>query len=381
MQGLDCLTNIVGLADTTCDCWDADKPTDFAEVNESKSGLFIDELIPVNFSNSAADCERGGVWDILQKARKQAVNDFLTDYSNMVLKTKSHKFEPFKGLIGAERFNTSLNFMSASNWVGVKVCPAYIKGGKLILTGIKLALDNLSLPSQSIDVFVYSNLDFNTPLASLSIELTANNKFFSQSFSSPVVLDLGNKDEDLEYYVVYEKTAGLRYVNNKVLEGCGCGGSRYSTNPYLRFVDVDGIEATTLENLYTQSITSDGNARGLRLEGYTSCDYFEWLCELSYSAQDLASNIGGGFDVNLGMQLAAAIRTKAAFWVADKILTSSNINRITLLNREILNEKMAKWYEQYKDYLKMFVYAMPDYVNDCFTCKVDKNISVNQILA
>ena len=175
-------------------------------------------------------------------------------------------------------------------------------------------------------------------------------------------------------YFVSPFTVTLTFVTG------GCGGSKYITNPYLHFVDVDGIEATSLENLYTQPITSDGNARGLRLEAYTSCDYFEWLCELSYSAQDLASNIGGGYDVNLGMQLAALLRTKAAFWVADKVLTSSNINRITLLNRDILNEKMAIWDEQYKDYLKMFVYAMPDYVNDCFMCKVDKNISVNPIL-
>lgn len=378
-MALDCLINVVGLSDTVCDCWDNDKPPTY---NESKSGLFIDELIPMHYTNSAADCERGGVWDILQTARKQAVDDFLRDYSNMILDVKSQKFEPFRGLIGAQRFTNSLNFMSATNWAGVKICPSYMKGGKLILTGISLALDNLSLPSQDVEVFIYSNLDLSAPIASTTITLTQNNKYFNAQFSSPVVLELGIKDDDLEFYVVYQKTIGLRYANNETEEGCGCGGksSRIVKNPYLRFIDVDGIEATTIENLDNAAITQDGRMRGLRLEGYTSCDYFAWLCNLSFNAQDLASNIGGGFDVNLGLQLAEIIRTRAAFRAGTKVLTSSNVNSTILLSGEVLNELLVKWEENYNKYLKFFVHHIPDYVNDCFMCKVDKNISINSII-
>jgi hypothetical protein len=272
--------------------------------------------------------------------------------------------------------------MSATTWAGVKVCPAYIKGGKMILTGISLALDNLSLPSQDIEVFIYSNLDLSTPLGSTIVTLSQNNKYFSATFATPVVLDLGNKDDDLEFYVVYEKTAGLRYVNNEVEEGCGCGGnaSRIRKNPFLRFVDLSGIEATNVQNLDISPITSDSKMRGLRLDGYTSCDYFAWLCNLTFNAQDLVSNIGGGFDVNLGLQLAEIIRTRAAFRAGQKLLTSSNVNAVTLLAGEVLNELLAKWEADYDKYLKSFVYHVPDYVNDCFMCKIDKNISINSII-
>lgn len=378
-MGLDCLNTIVGLSDDDCQCYDDDRPT-VPPYNQSDSGLYISDLVPLRFTNSAADCEQGGAWDILQKSRKRAITDFLRDYSNMVTKVKSYKYEPFSGIIGAERFNNSLNFMAATKVTGVKVCPAYIKDGQFILTGIKLALDNLNLPSQDIEVFVYSNRDLSTPISSTIVTLTQNNKFFSASFASPVVMDLGDKDEDLEFYIVYENTLGLRYVNNKNLEGCGCGGSRYTTNPFLHFIDVDGIEAATFEDLDSNALAADGNMRGLRLEGYTTCNVFNWLCRLSVNPQDLAANLTAGNDVNLGMQMADAINHKAAFYAGEKVLSSTNVNRMTLVAPEILNENLTKWEEKYDSYLKYFVHNIPDYVNDCFTCKIDRNISINSII-
>ncbi len=81
-MSLDCLNNIIGLSATACTCWDAEKPADFTALNASSSGLYImqPDTVPVRWTNSAADCENGGIWDLAINARTQAVRDFLSDY-------------------------------------------------------------------------------------------------------------------------------------------------------------------------------------------------------------------------------------------------------------------------------------------------------------
>ena len=72
---MDCLTNIIGLSDTDCDCWDDTKPVDFNELNTSSSGLFISEpkTVPLRIVGGSGDCENGGIWDVLVQARDGAV--------------------------------------------------------------------------------------------------------------------------------------------------------------------------------------------------------------------------------------------------------------------------------------------------------------------
>ena len=62
-MSLTCLENIVGLSETACNCWDAEKPVDFDALNASSSGLYVAaaDTIPLKWANSSADCENGGL--------------------------------------------------------------------------------------------------------------------------------------------------------------------------------------------------------------------------------------------------------------------------------------------------------------------------------
>ena len=81
-MSLDCLNNIIGLSKSSCDCWDSEKPVDFTALNESLSGLYVSQpnTITLRFTNGAADCENGGVWELLQQAREDAVRDLVSDF-------------------------------------------------------------------------------------------------------------------------------------------------------------------------------------------------------------------------------------------------------------------------------------------------------------
>lgn len=63
---ITCLDTVIGLSRTVCNCYE-DQPADY---DVSDSGLYIDELEGLNLqiAGGAADCEQGGVFDLLQKS-------------------------------------------------------------------------------------------------------------------------------------------------------------------------------------------------------------------------------------------------------------------------------------------------------------------------
>lgn len=375
---MQCLRLLVGLSDTTCNCFvDGSEPADY---NTSNSGLFITDELPIEFTNSAADCERGNVWDILAKARDQAIRDFIRDFSIGITEYKDQTFYPFQGFIGRDRFNSTITPVSTAVYVGQRILPAYIKGGCIILQGVQLALSGLAGPT-NVDVNVYSSKDFTTALATTTVALTASNTFASASFPSDVVLGLSDVDEDLEYYIVYELPAGTQPVNNEIIADCGCGGPdrKLRENPFLQYGDFHGIEADTLSNLENPLRSSD-NANGLRLEGFVTCDTLGWLCDLSVNPEDVTQNKSTGQHLRLGLAMAEIIKKKAVVVAADKIVSSKNLNRITMLSKEGLWGKMKQQERMYQEHMLWFVQNVPDDVTDCFTCKEDKNLSVNSIL-
>lgn len=373
---MECLRLLIGLSDDTCSCFDTDRPVDY---NTSNSGQFITDQIPIEFTNSAADCERGGVWDILEKSRNQAIRDFVRDFSISISNEKDNTFEPFAGLIGRERFNGTINPVSTSLIFGHRIKPAYIKGGCITLNSIQLALDGI-VGSTDVDVEVYSSLNLTTPISATTVTLTASNQFFTASFPSSVILDLSNVDEELEWYIVYSLPAGTTPVNNKLVNDCGCGGPdrKIRDNPFLQFGEFKGIESTTVSNLENVLRSSD-NANGLRLDGFVSCDTLGWLCDLSVNPQDVSQNKSSGQYLKLGMAMSDLILFRSAAVAADKIVSSKNINRITMLSKEGLWGKMKQMNKMYQEGMIWFARNVPDTVTDCFTCKEDKNLSVNTI--
>ena len=93
MSSLPCLDNVIGLSSTNCNCWDDTKPVDFATLNASSSGLYVAEsdAIPLRWANSAADCENGGLWDLLIKSREKAIRGFVADFLGEVQRVKQEQ--------------------------------------------------------------------------------------------------------------------------------------------------------------------------------------------------------------------------------------------------------------------------------------------------
>lgn len=371
----DCLKYVVGLSRSECECFDTDRPVDY---NTSESGLYIADCIPLNITNSATDCEKGGIWDIMETARERAINTFLADLPPTLAMYFGQTLVPYLGYVGSPRFNDATSPRTVGNYAGQLFKPNQIKGGKVILRGVELALTNFT-PPVNVDVFVYSNLDLTTPLGSTTVTLTTTNKMYSADFSSPIELIMDDKDANgysypngyLEYYIVYQVPTGAKYVNNQLYDGGGgCSSCNKSANqnrqfPFLPYGNFNGIESPSIAALETPVIKTD-TAQGLRIKGDFGCAVLDWLCGLTYDV----TSLGAGNHADVAAAVAKAIYWKSVDYVIGAILSSKNINSITVLNREQLYGKKATASKtEYPHYLGWLAQNIPTDLTDCYTCK------------
>ena len=375
---LDCLNNVIGLADTDCPCWDDSKPVDFTTLNTSKSGLYIaqNNTIPINWANAGSDCTTGSVWDMLIQSRTQAIRKFLSDFLISVQTRKTERFAPFE-VIGDNYFKRASQLKG--DYASVWLEPYKIRGGKITIDSVQLAFwSGISGPT-NVDVNVYSSLDFTTSLGTATVTVNGNKEFFTGTFSTPLVIDLTDIRDDLNerIYFVYQVPTGAIPVQNSKEKGCGCNQSNlYRENPYLALMNVGGAQDDVVENL-GRPTQGSGYMNGLLIDTKWSCDYYSWLCELSRKPDVTTS----GDRLRLGMALADTLQAKSLMFLIDSILTSGRINYYTMvLDPDMLINKHKYYSEIYNNGIDNLVYYMPSDVTDCLVCSNDKRVHKSQIL-
>ena len=75
---MECYNNIFGFSAQPCTCTADSRPADYSE---SKSGLFLDEVVRLNAISG--DCDKT-LWDVFEASRKTAISKFIAD-SNLLL--------------------------------------------------------------------------------------------------------------------------------------------------------------------------------------------------------------------------------------------------------------------------------------------------------
>ena len=368
-----CLVDVVGLSQTLCECWENGQPNDY---NTSLSGLYLADLLPLKWTNSAKDCEKGGVWSILQTARNSAITMFLAELAAAISRFRDSNFMPFIGWVGSVKFADSLSVLNSGNYAGLRLKPKRIQGGRIVLRGVELNLQSVA-PGTVVNVLVYSNRDLTALLGSVAVTLTTAGKFYGADFATPIQILLDGKDANgftysdfcTELYIVYQMPNGARYVNNQIYEaGTACCGQKPTAakaSSALQYVsDIDGIESPTIAAIETPTNTGQ-NAYGLRLKADYECDETAWLCGLPYAV----ATVGTGRHKVVARIVAQALYMKAGELTANAILDSTNINSITILMKEELYGKRSKYTKAYADALIWIAQNLPPDLSDCLACK------------
>ena len=129
---VECLITSVGLANCACPCDEETAPEGW---NDSLSGLYIADLVPLSAIGSADDCTSpGNPWTALAKFRTQAATTFRSDLAAVLSKRNKERRASYKGGIGetASRDVVALS----KNYAGLRIHCANVPHGTFLLEKI-----------------------------------------------------------------------------------------------------------------------------------------------------------------------------------------------------------------------------------------------------
>lgn len=350
---MECLENVIGLSRTNCECF-----TDESQYNESESGFYIDELEGLNITtiDKSQDCATGEIWDFLSKARTNAINDFKTDMMSAIAMNYKTSMKTFDGIIGKARWDGS----RSPNYTlsGLKIMPIPARKGILTIKKLYLAMNT----SGTYTGYLYSSdqNDNDDPLETFTITVTAQSwGSVELNYEKPMVSEDGNR---ITYYLVIENQ-GNKVMNNTL----ACCGFKPNCSTYGRETQLDriwynyamigGVVANDLEGL--ADCTPNSNLLyGMRVDLNISCDAADVICDnLDFE--------GGGN----AMVIAKAIQYKSGFHTLAMILSSTTINRYTMMDRESMFAKKASYQAEYQNRINYLGSRMNITLNGCWSCE------------
>lgn len=357
----NCLDHIIGLSRTACTCFDDDKPYDAAT---STSGRYLDETegLSLNMAEAAADCEQGNMWEMLEKARSNAILNFKSDLMARMLSLYKHRRKAFSGLIGQSDYKNTLNITSI--YAGVQLQMANIIGGQMNIRRIGLIFDS----SDTFPIYVYDNLT-QSYIESYSVTTVANTLTWFELPAS-LTLDMNNSGSSHPRYWIIYPTGSYKPKDNRA--SCGCGGAHYKYYwnteypKYTPFEKYRWSEFMMLTGTSGDDITLDGRSswstsqylNGIILDASFSCKVQDLICvdEIDFSTNEIAASMAG------------AIQYRAGAILVDNILASGNINRYTMTDRERLMGKKNTYMKEYLDRLEWIAQNININANDCLAC-------------
>jgi len=358
---MDCLNNIIGLSETTCNC----EGTPPAEYNESKSGIFLDQLegIELKALQGAESCEDGGLWDLMTRARRNGINEFTSDLLACVQQTYRPRKSNWTGILGQTTFNSTIS--PATTHAGIKVNALNLKGAYMTVKRIGVLVNYTG----NVTIKVFSNENLSTLIQSYVVPAVANTLTW---FSIPVPLELplwSYNVSAINYYVLLDLTsAPFLPLNNK--KDCNCGGN--STKPYLNWIDFIGGKTSNINDFSSFQTSSNKELFGLVLDAAMTCKMAQVIC----TDEEPLDFENDGY----AKKMAYAIRFKAGQILLQDLYNSPNINRFTLMDRERLVAYIKYYGEEYSKWIDFLCQNVQIDNNCCYVCKNDNGLIKTRLL-
>lgn len=280
-SSLSCLEHLIGLAQNNCPCNVQGRPANYAE---SLSGLFMDDYehgIADVFSKTAKGCGDGSMWDVLQKARYEGVNDGVTYLLKAIGQNLNRFVDGFSGAFGEVNSRTS-NTSDTScrkDIVGHTVSPNVYNGASIKFKKIWLALDLAG----TYDVNIHDMADLSTPVTTVSIVHPGGNKMVGVEVADGYrIQPLSEAGQPISYCVSYERNGALP-LNYTYY--CGCGDQYKPTWMKNKYMVSNGFCVDSLDEIIPGSSCCNRLfTGGLIVEWEMLCDPMQWLCSRSVNS-------------------------------------------------------------------------------------------------
>lgn len=369
-----CLDGIIGLANCACPCLEGTAPTGW---DESNSGLFIADLIPMSMLEGADDCsDPENPWNLLHNGFEQGGNQLMKDLRAGLMKKNQLIRTAFRGVIGEKQSRDVLTL--STTYAGVRVSSPQIRGGYLRASAIG-GIFNATGP---IAVSCYNR--FNALVGGPWTINTVAGVWSSTSItlSLPLWVDGAENPEYFFSYTVNQNN--LPRANRLWCPGCAKESiPTFSIEKpyYMRtwrgpqsWANWAMVGAWSGNSLTDFDLLSDETMTGSGMNGLTiscefSCDPATAVC-----LDDL------DFSDPVALSFAHAFRYIAAINVAEKIIRNPAPYRNAAVSKEILAVDIQQWYKDYQTNLDYVLYNVNQNASDCIFCKPTFSLSLQSKL-
>jgi hypothetical protein len=366
-----CYNNIIGLARADCPCIEEAPPNGY---NTSTSGLFITDVPPFDALSGYDECGEDSVWDMLTKSREESVNTFIADTNAMLMRTFKSRRERFKGGIGEATGRDTLT--TDKTYAGIRIACNPIRGGILKITHI----GTLFSGSGTLDIEIFNSLNESVFTGEVDIQNGFALNALDTAISLPTYIEFDDKHE---YYLTYTYNPANKPRLNNI--NCGCGGfvpwyntekpmwvnAHPGSRAWANWVMVGGWTGDTLTDFDQCSSSTNTQMNGITLQVELGCDIGQVLCNgsLDYTSDPFA------------LSMAYAIRHKACEILASKLIASTTINRLNMVNRDTLRELKREWNAKYAENAQYIAQEAQLRQNDCLVCRDESGYGVSTILS
>lgn len=342
MDVLECLDQLVGVSDADCPCFEDGRPSGY---DESKSNLFIGDLVDLRMMDAANSCEDGTVWDMGAKALRKAS----TNFQGNLLQCFADKHEARRSYIGhlAEITHTQQRKPSGV-WAGIKIVPhPDITSGEIEI--MRLGTVFSTTGTGTVTVLVYDQAEL---LQTITLDTSAND--LHQNNLSPRITLPFRRDGigHQAFYLLYEAGEAPIPRNNELICSCNSGVK----NHIAQWAEVSGVQGDDTD-VRSEWNLDDQYAFGLVPDVTFRCVGTDAICE---GELDFASNPNA-------MTIAQHIQFAAAANLIGQILRSPDPNVFTLHSSDELTALRKEYQGEANARLAGLCKTM--HPGSCFKCK------------
>lgn len=371
---MNCLEKVVGLTEKECECLEGQLPEG---AGSSVSGFYLDDLedsIPLLIPQKTRDCGESSIWTLLERARKEGIRDFISDFHKFFYANNHIRLPAFKGRMGELSSNQKIN--TPDSHLGVIFKPKKILGLRMVVRGFRTRTMNSDNTVSRITITNSENITSHT----IDQDIVFSKKHKTTNLDIPIILPLADQNgEPINYTFTYDTNYDEEIIPANSTCGCNCGRSP----EWSRFGEVKGTFAATTD--YEEFTERTKYNYGLQPIVEITCEGFDFICapmddDSSVSLNNEITDYGSGKGLYRShpyfVTVAKLVQLYSINKVISSVLRSDKINKFTILHdKKDLYARRSSNRKKIEGHIMWLAENTPHEFTDCYACRSNQRIT------
>lgn len=266
-----CYDGMVGISNIDCVCDDPNRPLDY---NQSRSGLFLSQILPMQFAKAANSCAYGDMWQMSNDSLMQSGSLVEFDIKKNIDARMERTIKNFNGVIGDMAGLNISDYNATKPLMFTRLYFRIMKKGIVTIKRIGLHLNGVI--NTTITIYdQFGNIMQSEPIT------TVQNKLTWITLATPLVIDTSDYN-NIIYYIAYDRLTAKPKADRF---HCGCGGKGYTCDDnkpqwntnvmsdWAKYMMVSVGEVDTVPEMLDYDKCGCKTNNGLFIDLSTDCQY------------------------------------------------------------------------------------------------------------